>query len=86
ELDRYLQGEALGADESSQAVLECWFEKRLVFPVLYKVACIYFAVPALSGSSERVFSAAGNIVTKKRNKLGPEAVHNLVFLHGCHGV
>ncbi|CAM9934767.1 unnamed protein product, partial [Sphacelaria rigidula] len=73
-------------EASSQTVLRWWFDRRLVFPVLYKVACIYLAVPASSGSSERVFSAAGNIVTNKRNRLGAESVKNLVFLHGCHGV
>ena len=62
-----------------------WLEKRLVVRVLCKVACIYFAIPASSGSSVRVLSTAGNIVTKKRNRLGSEAV-NLVFVRGCHRV
>ncbi|CAM9342614.1 unnamed protein product, partial [Sphacelaria rigidula] len=75
ELDRYLQGETLDVEASSQTVLRWWFDKRLVFPVLYKVACIYLAAPASSGSSEHVFSA------KKRNRLGAESDKNLVFLH-----
>ena len=63
-----------------------WFEKRLVFRVLCKVAGIYLAIPASSGSSVRVFSAAGNIITKKCTRLGTEAVNNLVFFHGYRGV
>ena len=31
------------------------------------------------------FSVAGNTVTNKRNILSAENVHNVVFLHGCHG-
>lgn len=86
ELERYLQAETLAATTSSQAVLDWWFAHRQVYPVLFKIACVYLAVPASSGSSERVFSTAGNIVTRKRNRLCSEAVNNLVFLHGCHGV
>ena len=54
--------------------------------MLFKTACIYLAVPASSAASERVFSTAGNIVTKLRNRLGTERVDTLTFLHGCHGV
>ena len=86
ELGRYMQAAVLPSTASSGEVLDWWFSMRLVYPTLYKTACIYLAVPASSGSSERVFSTAGNVVTKKRNRLGEEAVHNLVFLHGCHGV
>ncbi|CAN0286628.1 unnamed protein product [Scytosiphon promiscuus] len=86
ELQRYLQADIFTGTESSQDVLDWWYDMRLVYPILYKVACVYLAVPASSATSERVFSAAGNIVTKKRNRLCPESVNNLVFLHGCHGV
>ncbi|CAN0280258.1 unnamed protein product, partial [Ectocarpus fasciculatus] len=72
ELERYLDAKTLAATTSSQAVLDWWFAHRQVYPVLFKIACVYLAVPASSGSSERVFSTAGNIVTKKRNRLCPE--------------
>ena len=32
------------------------------------------------------FSAVGNIVTNKYNRLSGVNVHNVVFLNGCHGV
>jgi len=40
------------------------------------------AIPATSAPSERVWSAAGNIVTKKRASLSDSTVETLVFLHG----
>lgn len=86
EVSRFEGEKAVPTLSSTQQVLEWWIERRMVFPTLYRVACVYLAVPATSGSSERVFSDAGNIITKKRNRLSPENANNLVFLHGCHGV
>ena len=37
-------------------------------------------IQASSSSSEHTFSASGNIVTPKRNKLDPENVNLLVYL------
>ena len=34
----------------------------------------------------RVFSSAGNVVTKKRNGLGDYTVDAFVFLNGSHGL
>ena len=38
-------------------------------------------MPAISVRSEEVFSTAGNVITHERNKLLPEKVNRLVFLH-----
>ena len=46
----------------------------------------YLAIPASSAAYERVFLAAGNVVTKKRNKLGDGTVDALVFLESSHGL
>ena len=40
---------------------------------------MYLGIPALSAASEPVFLAAGNVVTKKRKKLGDDTVDALVF-------
>ena len=41
----------------------------------------YFCIPATSVHSEEIFSVAGNVLTEKRNRLLPENVDKLVFLH-----
>ncbi|GAA6096662.1 zinc finger BED domain-containing protein 1-like [Tachysurus ichikawai] len=45
----------------------------------------YLSVPATSTASERLFSVAGNIVTKKRASLTSEHVDMLTFLH-CNAI
>jgi len=40
-----------------------------------------WSLPATSVSLEQVFSAAGNVLTKKRARLLPENLDKLVFLH-----
>lgn len=86
ELTRYLDGETLGPMTSSQVVLEWWFKNSMVFPVLFKVARVYLAVPASSGTSDRIFYVADEDVTTKRERLEVETVSDVVFLHGCHEV
>lgn len=86
EVSRFETEKPLAKNSSSRQVLEWWLEQRKFYPTLYKVACVYLAVPATSAASERVFSDAGNIITKKRNRLLPENANNLIFLHGCHPV
>ena len=56
------------------------------YPTLARLARKYLAIPASSAASERVFLAAGNVVTRKRHKLGDDTVDALVFLDGSHGL
>lgn len=42
------------------------------FPALSQMVRNYFAIPATSVPSERVFSRAGELITKRRNRLSPE--------------
>ena len=58
-----------------------WKEKKAKFPTLALLAQSYLAIPATSTPSERLFSAAGNIVTKKRASLSAKHVDMLTFLH-----
>jgi len=55
-----------------------WQENEKHFPILWQLAQIYLAIPATSAISECAFSAAGNIVTAKRNQLNPDLVQ------ACH--
>lgn len=51
------------------------------FNRLVPLALKYLCVPPSTVSSERLFSSAGNICDVKRNRLDPEKVKMLVFLH-----
>ena len=60
--------------------LEWWRANSFRYPLLSHLAKKYLSIPATSVPSERVFSTAGNIVTKKRACLDPSTVNMLVFL------
>jgi len=51
------------------------------FPHLFQAAQKYLSMPATSVPSERVFSSAGNILTKRRSKLNKNVANMLITLH-----
>jgi len=77
ELTKYLQEEAM---DSHSDPLAWWRDNQSRYPLLAKIARKYMAICATSTASERVFSAAGNIVTPLRASLKPDRVNMLVFL------
>ncbi|KAJ4949074.1 hypothetical protein JOQ06_020592 [Pogonophryne albipinna] len=74
----YFGGKAIPKDKNP---FQWWKENETKFPSLAVVARSYLAAPATSTPSERLFSAAGNIVSKKRASLTKEHVDMLTFLH-----
>lgn len=64
--------------------LHWWWRHQFAFPCLERLAVTYLGIPPSSASSERVFSIAGGIVTKRRNRLGDDTIDALVFLNGSH--
>ena len=50
------------------------------YPVWASLALDYLPIMASSVSSERAFSSAGIIISKQRNRLGPDLVEALQFL------
>lgn len=66
------------ADENP---LAWWRNNKHKYPHIAKLARRYLAVPCTSVPSERVFSAAGDIVTASRSRLLAENVDKLIFLH-----
>ncbi|XP_040261635.1 E3 SUMO-protein ligase ZBED1-like [Bufo bufo] len=61
--------------------LSWWKTDETRYPVLAKLAKSFLCIPATSTPSERLFSAAGNIVSKRRASLSSEHVDMLTFLH-----
>ncbi|CAM9467052.1 unnamed protein product, partial [Ectocarpus sp. 4 AP-2014] len=60
--------------------LDWWRVRCTYFPHLANLARRVLAIPATQAESERLFSCAGNIVTKNRNNLAPSTVELLVLL------
>ena len=60
--------------------LEWWGQNRQKYCVLSKMAKHYLGIPGTSVPSERVFSAAGEIVSAQRASLSPANVDLLIFL------
>lgn len=92
EIDNYLK---FGIDKSKQSdtsidsstheqeynPLHFWRQNFSLYPHLASIAKRIFAVPATSAAVEREFSLAGNIITKKRTRLSPETVNDIIFLN-----
>jgi len=62
------------------SILNWWRRFDKLLPLLSKVAKRVFSIPASSSKSERVFSCGGNFVSKKRNKLAPKKVEDLIII------
>ena len=54
--------------------------------MLSKLAVPYLCLQGTSVASERVFSSAGDLITKKRNRLSSDMISTLVFLNHNHGL
>lgn len=58
-----------------------WRMHSAEYPILSTLARKYLAIPATSAPAERVFSIAGDVVSKKRNRLKPDIVDKIIFVH-----
>lgn len=77
ELEFYKSSARLDFEEDP---LIWWKRNYLNLPIISQLARKYLCVCATSSSSERLFSAAGNIVTPLRAHLKPDKVEMLTFL------
>lgn len=59
--------------------LEYWKSSENKFPRLAKLAKVYLAIPASSGSVERLFSIAGSIGRSRRSKLSVQYLERLLM-------
>lgn len=60
--------------------LEWWKVHQTNYPFLSRMAKYYLGIPATSVPSERVFSAAGEIVCAQRASLSGDNIDMLIFL------
>nr|CAD7260408.1 unnamed protein product [Timema shepardi] len=63
--------------------LQQWEDMKHIFPSLYRQAQLYLLAPATSVPAERLFSEAGDTLTKTRNRLLGERMERLLFLSDC---
>lgn len=77
ELELYKSSARLDFEEDP---LMWWKHNSLSLPLISQLARKYLCVCATSCSSERLFSAAGNVVTPLRAHLKPDKVEMLTFL------
>jgi len=80
EIEKYLTTMPTPADPDGD-ILAYWKSHAKVVPYLASFARSILCIPASSASSERVFSAAGNIVTHKRTRISSSKTEQLVFIH-----
>ena len=77
EIERY---STITKPDAESNPLDWWKLQAPSYPVLAKLAKTYLCICASSSPSERLFSASGNILSKKRTLLMPEKLNMLVFL------
>ena len=77
EVDRYLGTEVTGR----MSVLLWWGQNSMFYPHIASLARKYHAISASSVPSERVFSLSDQLVSKKRARLSPKNVDNMVFFN-----
>jgi len=78
EIDEYLNSKRTNKDED---ILEWWSKHTHIFPCLSKMARDFLSICATSVPSERLFSTAGLIITKRRNRLCEESARSLLCLN-----
>uniref|UniRef100_A0A667YW07 BED-type domain-containing protein n=1 Tax=Myripristis murdjan TaxID=586833 RepID=A0A667YW07_9TELE len=78
ELEQYLSLPAIPLEADP---LEWWKKHEQQYPIMSRLARKFLCIPATSVASERVFSAAGQAVSKLRSRLLPDNVDKLIFLN-----
>jgi len=80
ELQQYLREPSISR---SQFPLNWWAVNKDKYPSLAALAAVarcILAIPATSVASERLFSKAGDVITKTRNQLAPRKADTMLFL------
>lgn len=78
ELRRYTEEKVIPRDRDA---LVWWQQHEQTFPALSKLAVRYLGITATSVPAERMFSKAGEVLSKKRNRLKGKTVNMILFLN-----
>ena len=82
EVQRYIQSH-FSLEECNEDLLGFWRAHNHDFPLLSILARAVLCIPATSASSERAFSSAGRVLEARRNRLNPDTVDAILFLHSA---
>ena len=74
EWDRYNFFPVSDEDAEVDNPLNWWWQRRAEYPLLSQLAINILSIPAMSAEPERVFSSAGKLITKERNRLNDDVV------------
>lgn len=78
ECRRYFEEQNIARDSDP---LHYWSSCEKSLPMLSSLARKFLCIPATSVPSERLFSAAGELVSLKRNRLKPKNIDMFLFLY-----
>jgi hypothetical protein len=84
EVDRYIITKISFSKDNT--ILEWWNKHSLTFPQLSLLAKSLFGVPASSATSERVFSASGRVLEKRRQSLNPDNVDDILMIRNFRNI
>ncbi|XP_018374028.1 PREDICTED: zinc finger BED domain-containing protein 4-like [Trachymyrmex cornetzi] len=77
ELRQFLNANVVSRSEDP---FKIWQKLKDVYPMVYEVAMKYFVIVGTSVPSERLFSAAGNIISMKRSRIKGKRASQIIFL------
>ena len=80
ELERYMRLDTSNSVGLDSCPLKFW-RNRKDFPRMKFMARAFLAIPATSVPSEQAFSQAGEMISKKRNRLSDDSIEVMMVLH-----
>ena len=78
EIDEYL---SVTVEPSNINPCDWWKHHQLQYPILSKIAKDYISIPATSVPSEQAFSKSGELINKRRNRLGDSSIEACMCLN-----
>ena len=80
ERDTWLSQHTILYKTKTGEVQDFWLSQGYDFKIIVQIASDHLSVPTTSAASERVFSNRGNIITRRRSRLGGNNIRYLLCL------